>query len=340
MLSASVPTSAQSFGIADAAGIAVRAFVLFAVVGCQQPPRAHSLIHGSAPVAADPVVDLFDTSSWGCATRYSGHVDCWNKGERSQRLPELHDVLATGGTEHVRCVLRRSKITCTKLGEDPEPPVDLPIAGAIALHIGYPSCAILADHRVTCWEHGAPAQRVAQLEHVVALTGNLYLTCAIRSDGTVSCADEILPGVPLTWRTLAIGRVRTFAVGIGTADNGTFYSEGCAVIDDGSTRCFKLWGEAGGGDLRVEPAGLGDLSALHGASRLVMDDDVLGDTAVTGVVAGSVVRVSDGSPAHLLPGIADAVTITPRCVLRAMGSVVCRGAATAPQPPGPVPGLE
>ncbi len=133
-----------------------------------------------------------------------------------------------------------------------------PVAGistAIRLHAGYNhACALLSDGTVRCWGmnnnsqlgNGAStpvytgtAVSVTGLTGAIGLGGGAYHTCAILADGTLSCwgvnyQGQLGNGVaggafntPVT--TLAV----TNATAVVGGDNHT-----CALISDGSVRCF------------------------------------------------------------------------------------------------------
>jgi alpha-tubulin suppressor-like RCC1 family protein len=148
------------------------------------------------------------------------------------------------------------------------------IAGALDSG-GNHSCAILGDGGVRCWGRGASGRLgygstadVGDDEAVTAL-GSVYLgagrtatsisagdssTCAIRDDGNVLCwgandvgqlgrgdvqsiGDNELPG---NYPPVALAPGRTArAVSVG-------YAHACAILDDGSVRC---WGYGGAGAL-------------------------------------------------------------------------------------------
>src|SRR5689334_12036175 len=103
------------------------------------PPRAAPALpvpdpRFELPPPVDPIVDLGAGPRYVCATRKSGHVDCWGDEFASvTRLPDIDDALAARGYDYGRCVLRRSEITCFDLGVDPKPPRHIKLDDALAV---------------------------------------------------------------------------------------------------------------------------------------------------------------------------------------------------------------
>ena len=278
------------------------------------------------PAPADAIVDLAETTIWACATRKSGHVDCWGDGDKLERLAEIDDATLVRGNEFYRCVVRRSEITCFSTGEEKKPPMHVPIAGAIEAYVGYPSCAVRADHSLACWdEETGKVQRKTKLRNVVSIDGNGYATCAVLADGKVSCASDTGDGHK--WHRVALEHVRALAIGRGGADNGDYYSDGCAIHDDGSVQCFELSGHETG-PIHVSAHGDLDVSGVRGATALA----ITGENELVVATAGSVITLRDGGAVKKLPKLADAVHVTPHCALRGQGSVVCWGDRNTGQP--------
>jgi hypothetical protein len=282
-----------------------------------------------APPPTDRIVDLAEGPTWACATRESGHVECWS--DKVERLPDIDDALAVRGTQFERCILRRSEITCFHLGIDPEPPTHHHVANAIALSVGYPDCVIRADHRVACWSDKDAPKLVPNLRDVVAITGNGYVTCAVHGDGKVSCVDDLSARYP--WRRVSgLHDVKLLAIGEGGGDNGDFYSNGCAVLATGELSCFQASGHTGGPissgsvDTPLPPA---TLAALRGASAIVFDGE---SNQLEAIVDGKVLIAAGSAPLRTLPKLGDAVALTPGCALRRQGTVVCWGDKNTAQP--------
>jgi hypothetical protein len=311
--------------------------LLAAVVSCKgTPPEQPSPQKRDAGIApalpipqqafdasppADAIVDLGEGRNWVCATRKSGHVDCWGDGSTIERLPDIDDALAVRGADFERCVLRRSGITCFDLGYDPKVR-HFHLRGAIAVYPGYPSCALRADHRVECWDERRAPKLVPSLRDVVAMSGNGYLTCAVHSDGKVSCSDDLAS--TYKWRHTPLAHVKLLALGEGGADNGDVYTNACAILDDGTPHCYELSGHTGKrihlADWQPAP-----LDGVRGATQIVMKE-----TMLIALVGGKVVELREA--ARTLPKLADAVAITSSCALRAQGSVVCWGEHELGQP--------
>jgi hypothetical protein len=279
-----------------------------------------------AAAPADAIVDLTETKNWACATRKSGHVDCWGDSDALVRLPDIADATKVRGNDFHRCVLRRTEITCFSTGYEKKPPLHVAIDGAIEAHVGYPSCAVRADHTLACWdEDTGEVTHVREEKDVITLDGNGYVVCALHGDGKVRCTDELMGSH--VWRSVALDHVRALAIGDGGADNGDFYTNGCVLRDDGTARCFQLEGHETH-PIRVAPYGDLDVSGVKGATTLVMEE--AGTLAM--IVDGHVLLASEHEAPHPVPRIADAVQVTPHCALRAQGSVVCWGDRNTGQP--------
>ena len=273
------------------------------------------------PPPVDPIVDLGEAPHFVCATRKSGHVDCWgDEFASSTRLPDIDDALAVRGYDYGRCVLRRSEITCFDLGVDPKPPRHIKLDDALAVFSGYPNCAIRTGGKLTCWSDESQPKPVPRERGVTSISGNGYMQCTTHGDGSVRCGERRLP----------LEHVKLFAVGEGGADDQDVYSDACAILDGGEARCVQLSQHASGEihigawDMGLAPA---SLAALRGATALVMDSD-----RVAAIVGGKVVLAEPGDPPKVLPRLVDAIALTPSCALRAQGSVVCWGDHNLGQP--------
>jgi hypothetical protein len=275
------------------------------------------------PPPSDPIVDLATTGD-ACVTRKSGHVDCV-AGSDVERIAEIDDAIAVRADDAQRCVLRRSSITCFDLGYDPKPPQQLRVANAVALHVGYPSCAVRADHTAVCWFRDEQPAPIPHLRDVTAITGNGEVTCATRGNGDVTCTDAVGAASPhAPWRRAPLAHVRQLALGDGSADDGALFSEAYARFDDGSVRALEITGNTGK-QLAIKQGP--PITELQGATAIAMHD-----RSLVAIVGGRVVTIDGDEPPRTLPTLRDAVAISQHCALRAQGSVVCWGDAPAGQP--------
>jgi alpha-tubulin suppressor-like RCC1 family protein len=254
-----------------------------------------------------------------CAVLDDGNVRCWGYGNEGQlgyasraqigdnespasvgpvRLGVGRTATAiTAGGNHTCALLDDGRVRCWGLGEfgqlgrgstasigdgeqvDSVNPVDLDghLATAVTAGFGH-SCAILDDANVRCWGLGGNGQlgyanssavlnaadvdavNIGEGRTAKAITAGAAHTCAILDDGSVRCwglnefgqlgygntisiGDNEAPG---TVPPVDLGQGRT-AIAISAGGNHT-----CAVLDDGTVRC---WGANAVGQL-----GLGNTS--------------------------------------------------------------------------------
>ncbi|HUJ61239.1 MAG TPA: hypothetical protein VLX92_22200 [Kofleriaceae bacterium] len=277
------------------------------------------------PAPADKITAISGDTEATCVLRASGHVDCWGAWSddpqgRVKRVAGVDDAIAVRVTKDRRCILRRKALECA---DEPtqSPTTILTPAGATFDEIA-PSrpCARTTDGRVACWDLSpseTPLQAVPEphLAHVAHLAN----ACVVTDKGGVSCSlgDK--------WeRVPHLEHVRWLAPGLQAGEEEQFQST-CAGFEDGSVRCFaitQIHGRSGleiSADSELKPE---EAAALKGATAIAFDD-----SGVIALVGGKVLIDHDKEPIRTLPVLADAVAITPRCALRAQGSVVCWGDA-------------
>jgi Putative Ig domain len=137
----------------------------------------------------------------GCAVLEDGHVDCWGFQYGSD-FSFLSQPLAT-------------------------PVPGISTAVDVEMRNADSACVLLSDGTVTCWTFGETAPTpVPGLVGVKAI-GQGWVTCAIGTDTTVHCIppDSGQPAVSVPGLSHVVQVSST-------------YSESCAVIDDGSVRCW------------------------------------------------------------------------------------------------------
>jgi alpha-tubulin suppressor-like RCC1 family protein len=335
------------------------------------------------PPADERVLQLAVGGSRSCAVLSGGAVKCWGyvyggylglgdtksrgdqPGEMGAHLPAVD--LGTGKT-------------------------------AVAVSLGYVhTCALLSDGSVKCWggnyrgtlglgdtndRGNAPGQMGDALPAVdlgtgrkaVAVSAGHFFTCALLDDGSVKCwgvngwgalglgdtidrggqpgqMGDALPAVDL-----GTGR-KAIAISAGSGSD-PFYDHACALLDDGSVKC---WGSNGEGELgqgdtvnrgglpgqmgdNLKPVDLGTgktavaVGAGYGVSCALLNDSHvkcwgaggelgLGDVTGRGAKAG---QMGDALPAVNLGNGATAVAMTAgyvmTCAILAGGSLKCWGA--------------
>jgi len=284
----------------------------------ETPASAGSVPLGGGRIATAVAAGQFHT----CTILDDGSVRCWGFGADSR--------LGYGNT---RSLGSTPATTPAKLG-----PVDLgPGRRATALTAGAGhTCAILDDGSVRCWGFGAngrlgygntsnvggtPASTPGKLGPVDlgpgrtarAISAGMGHTCAILDDGSVRCWGYNFDG-ELGYGNLGVGEdvgdtQATLPGKVGPEDLGghraTAISAGgrhtCAILDDGSVRC---WGYGGAGQLGY------------------------GDTNIVGESARFTTTIEEAGPVKLGPGrTARAITagLNHTCAILDDGSVRCWG---------------
>ncbi|MGI8413608.1 MAG: hypothetical protein ACR2QA_14215 [Solirubrobacteraceae bacterium] len=207
-----------------------------------------------------PAAALLDAGAYHtCAILDDGSVRCWGYGASGQ--------LGYGNTHNV--------------GDDETPasvgPVDLgPSRSAKAIAAGdYHTCAILDDDSVRCWGFGAEGRlgygntsnvgdkqtpgsvgpvNLGSGRTATAISAGDAFTCAILDHGSVRCWGYGANGRLGYGNTSNIGDTQT-PVSVGPVDLGPGRTakaisagggHACAILDDGSVRC---WGYGGDGQL-------------------------------------------------------------------------------------------
>jgi alpha-tubulin suppressor-like RCC1 family protein len=185
----------------------------------------------------------------------------------------------------------------------------------------YHTCALLNDGTVHCWGYNADGELgigstdwrgdapeelptlavpLGTGRTATAVTAGLYHTCALLDDGTVHCwgynADGELGIGTTDNRGDAPGELPTPAVPLGTGRTAVAISAGglhtCAVLDDGTVRC---WGFNNNGQLGIgttdargdEPGELPSPSVPLGPGRTAV--------AIGAMVTGACVLLDDGT---------------------------------------------
>ena len=215
-----------------------------------------------------------------CALHAAGTVSCWGWGSFGQlgqgdvkthympvSVQGLDDAVAIAAGEGFTCAAHRDGgVSCWgsnhlgELGHGAEVteihlPTRVPgVADAVAISAGNDAtCAISSNGGVTCWGWGVvggPPQSVHGLRNVTAISIGGSLTCAVVSEGDVYCWSTYVSG-PAPRKMPGLEDVVDVAMGFGT---------GCAVHQDGGVSCWGTnnVGQVGDGTrkMRTQPVRL------------------------------------------------------------------------------------
>lgn len=200
-----------------------------------------------------------------CAVGRDGTVRCWgglqagvfgtSSSRRAVAVPGVSGALtvASGNNGYACALLSDGSVTCwgggPRVNDRPsiEPAAVPEIAGAVALDgatgSGLEMCAALADGIVTCWSHALAPAPVPSLEDAVSVAHCWSHACAVLADGSVRCWGRNQTGqlgdgtqedsdVPVTVEGIS----NAVSVSVGSRDSGIGTS--CALLDDGTARCW------------------------------------------------------------------------------------------------------
>lgn len=282
------------------------------------PPLPIKVPPFELPPPADKITSLSGDAEAVCVTRASGHVDCWGAWSddpqgRVKRVPGVDDATAVAVTKYQLCILRRSGVSCSSDVHEALAAIALP-RGVTVDQVVSP-CARTTTGKLACWDN-AGAKNAATLALRVNDIAQLGGACAVTAKGRMLCK------LGNRWeRVPKIEHVRRYAAGLQAGEAEQFQA-GCAILDDDSVRCFTVSQIPGRPGLRVDLHKTKPETdrVLEGATALALDDHGL-----IALVGGKVLVVRDDEPIRMVSTVSDAVAITPRCALRAQGSVVCWG---------------
>jgi hypothetical protein len=200
----------------------------------------------------------------------AGSVRCWgglnpsvfgvDQSERPVAVPGVTaaTAVAAGRSGYTCALIDDGSVTCWGGGPrlDDRPgvrPAPVPeIAGAVAIAGSERDvCAVLADGEIVCWSYEAAPKTVASFDGVTSLANAASHRCAALEDGTVRCWGQNQMGqlgngtneasdVPV----VVEGISNAVAVAVGSLDSSIGHS--CALLDDGTLRC---WGSNASGRL-------------------------------------------------------------------------------------------
>ena len=185
------------------------------------PVMASGLTDATA-IATASIGQQLASQSHTCAVRQNGQVVCWGSN--------------SSGQLGVPLVTTEALAPVTVGG----------VSNAVAVSLGsLHSCALLADHTVTCWGHGALGDSevpvpVSNLQDVGAIAAGGDHNCALLAGGTVACWVQDAGAAP----ALVPGISGATSIAAGGAINGQRFD--CATLPDGGVKC---WGRNGRGQL-------------------------------------------------------------------------------------------
>jgi alpha-tubulin suppressor-like RCC1 family protein len=265
------------------------ACALIAAIALLAPPRADSESASSAPRPVQAGY-LDAGAQHTCAILADRTLRCWGKG-LAGRLGY--------GTD------------ATILSAAAAPPVNLG-AGRTARAVAagdFHTCAILDDGSVKCWGFGvngrlgyastanvslpaaAPAVDLGPGRRAVAITAGTSHTCAVLDDGSVRCWGNGSDGRLGLGSTSSVGDDETPGsvppVNLGPGRTARAIAAGdfhtCAILDDGSARC---WGFGASGRLG------------NGGTASVGDNEPPASAGVVALPAGRAARAVAGGGGH------------------------------------------
>jgi alpha-tubulin suppressor-like RCC1 family protein len=213
---------------------------------------------------------LADAVEAHCAVVRGGEVHCWGGldqtvfGRRSSptpvAVPGVRDATAVvvGRSGYTCALIADGSVTCwgggPRLADRPSiRPAPVPeIAGAVSLSASdVDVCALLSDGSVACWFYAVAPTTVVSLEGVRSFAHAMSHGCAALEDGTVRCWGQNFAGQlgngteePSDTPVVVEGLSGAVAVAVGSLDSTIGHS--CALLEDGSARC---WGSNASGRL-------------------------------------------------------------------------------------------
>jgi alpha-tubulin suppressor-like RCC1 family protein len=265
-----------------------------------------------------------------CARTADGAVWCWGTNENGEvgdgslestraapsRVPGITASYVAAGWTHSCAIVEGGRVRCwganaaRVIADDARAvvraPEEVPFPGrAVALAVGYGTCALLDDGAVYCRPvfGGAPALPYLRwADHVVAIDGGWGHLCALFDDGAVGCGGrrvvgQIGDGVTDPAGTAnVVGPVRLTALprAVALAANA---DGNCALADDGAAWC---WGSA-------------HTSLPHVVAWTPVRLDVGGAQAIWSRGHGYIVRGRDGAlrawGINVAGGVGDGTTV-------------------------------
>src|SRR5438876_341935 len=220
------------------------------------------------------------------------------------------------GAEHACALLGDSTVRCWGAGDSGQRgdgtfnnSSTVPVAvggltGAVSVVTGgYHTCALLGDGTVWCWggniegqlgdgtsgSSSSPPVHVSGISSAVAVSGGYRHTCALLGDGTVQCWGRNLEGQLGDGTTTSsptpvrVGGI-TGAVAIAAGQGGVHT---CALLADGSVKCWGALGAGNGGGQ------LGNGSTTGSATPVTMTGT--GGTGVTWASSNTTVATIDAT---------------------------------------------
>ncbi|MDB4946348.1 MAG: repeat domain protein [Labilithrix sp.] len=282
----------------------------------------------------------------GCATLAAGELECWGAGDHGQlgngeKAQSLLPVSATEvpaapkelalGRSHSCGLYEDGRVTCWGRTKTPALP---PVARVTTIGAaGDRTCAV-QDGQVLCWDDAHPAP--VALPGLV-LAGEAASLVAVGTDRV--CASIASPGRVVRCVGNAGGPARTLLAGAALTMLTAGGGHACALLDDGSARCWgdNTHGQIGDGTTvtAAEPAlvsGLPRAVEIHAGGQFTcarLHDNTVacwGDNDHHQLANGTTQAVARPAPVQGLTGVLElAVGATSACGRLAEGGARCWG---------------
>jgi len=212
-----------------------------------------------------------------CAVVDDGSVKCWGRlnesvfgkssSTRATELPGVSDAIdVAAGPMGYTCVLMADgTVSCWGGGPrtagrpgpelTPVPEIEGAVALTAANYGESEMCAVLEDGTVSCWTHFSTPAPVAGLEDVRAVAVSSSHACAVLRDGSARCwgsnaSGQLGNGTNDDSETPVVVEGLSSVADIDVFGSDTHFGHTCALLDDGSVRCWgaNTNGSLGNGD--------------------------------------------------------------------------------------------
>ena len=291
------------------------------------------------PVQVPGITDAIDVhvgARFTCARRRNDEVACWGllRGEPTA-VPTpaagADGAVQLGGSLELCTRNRAGAVRCDRpVGGAHVEVLPEGVADFAKMYRG--GAAVMTDGTIRSLDF---AHELTELRAAIGVEVSNDAACFIRPDRTVACLGRQFGPVMTIARSTAIpGLERVVDLAVGEA-------VGCALLDDGTVRCWgdNLWGQVGrrGVDQTREPLqvfGLGEVAQIAGSFETTCARTVAGGVkcwgrnmfGVLGVDPGAL--VSSATPVAIpLDGVVDVSVGQHACAVVASGAVWCWGFA-------------
>lgn len=187
---------------------------------CQGTNIAGRLGNGTTTDSATPVVvtglsgaTQATVGQYHSCALAAGDVWCWGgnglgqvgdgtTSDRSLPVRVLTGAAAVSARDNSTCaLLTTGAVRCwgADMSATPSEPPSMSGLTATAVYAGSPACAVLSGRTVRCWGSNAPgASELAGFTSVARFDHTSTAECAVRTDGTLYCADRTTAGRVIT----------------------------------------------------------------------------------------------------------------------------------------------